>query len=140
MTGTSEFTLKLDPGNVGALLRRTLDYSYPDQTAEVLLADDTNGAQFVHAATWYTAGSNRCIYSNPGGETDAAVQTVQTSSRRFRDDEVLLPRRLTEGRSAVRVRIVYKKVDHPIYAGAAAVPEAWSEYRYDLYSYVLPGP
>jgi hypothetical protein len=138
MTGTSEFTVKLDPNNVGALLRRRLDYVYPDQKAEVLLADDVDGGPFAHAATWYTAGSNRCIYSNPPGETDAAAQNVETSTRRFRDDEVLLPRRLTEGRSTVRVRIVYEPLAQPIYPGAALVPGAWSEYRYDVYSYVLP--
>ena len=31
MTGTSEFTLALDPQNVGVLLRRKLDYQYPNQ-------------------------------------------------------------------------------------------------------------
>jgi len=36
-TGTSEFTLKLRPDNWGVLLRRKLDYSYPNQRAEVLL-------------------------------------------------------------------------------------------------------
>jgi hypothetical protein len=138
MTGTSDFTVTLDPANVGALVRRRLDYAFPDQKAEVLVADDADGATFEHAATWYTAGSNRCIYSNPSGETDAATQTVETSSRRFRDDEILLPRRLTEGRKAVRVRIVYAPLAQAIYPGAAPVAGAWSEYRYDVYSYVLP--
>ena len=34
--GTSEFTLKLDPQNFGVLLRRKLDYSFPNQRAEVV--------------------------------------------------------------------------------------------------------
>ena len=34
-TGVSEFTLKLDPQNFGVLLRRKLDYSFPNQRAEV---------------------------------------------------------------------------------------------------------
>jgi hypothetical protein len=140
MTGTTEFTVKLDPANVGALVRRRLDYAFPDQKAEVLVANDADGAAFEHAAAWYTAGSNRCIYSNPPGETDPATQNVETSSRRFRDDEILLPRRLTEGRKAVRVRIVYQPLAQPIYPGAALVAGAWSEYRYDVYSYVMPAP
>ncbi len=39
MTGTSEFTLKLEPKNFGVLLRRRLDYAFPNQRAEVEIAD-----------------------------------------------------------------------------------------------------
>ena len=34
-TGQSEFTLKLAPNNFGVLLRRKLDYAYPNERAEV---------------------------------------------------------------------------------------------------------
>ena len=37
--GTSEFRLRLRPDNLGVLLRRKLDYSFPDQRAEVYIAD-----------------------------------------------------------------------------------------------------
>ena len=40
-TGTSEFTLKLTPDNLGVMLRRTLDYSFPNQRAEVFVAEAT---------------------------------------------------------------------------------------------------
>jgi len=36
--GTSEFTLKLDGRNLGVLLRRKLDYGFPNQRAEVFVA------------------------------------------------------------------------------------------------------
>ena len=41
--GTSEFTLKVDPANFGVLLRRTLDHAYPNQRAEVDVADGPSG-------------------------------------------------------------------------------------------------
>ncbi|HEY5948423.1 MAG TPA: DUF2961 domain-containing protein [Kofleriaceae bacterium] len=121
-TGSS-FTVKLDPANQGAMLRRTLDYAIADQRAEVWIADDRDGAPFVYAATWYVAGSTTVVYSNPPGELDAATPIVQTSDRRLRDDELLIPRRLTEGRSAIRIQI---RPTGP-----------WSELRYAVYSYVL---
>ena len=37
--GTSEFTLKLEARNLGVLLRRKLDYAFPNQRAEVFVAD-----------------------------------------------------------------------------------------------------
>lgn len=37
--GVSEFRVKLRPDNKGALFRRTLDYSSPNQTAEVFIMD-----------------------------------------------------------------------------------------------------
>jgi hypothetical protein len=42
--GTSEFTLQLNPANFGALLRRKLDYSFPNQRALVYLADASPGS------------------------------------------------------------------------------------------------
>jgi hypothetical protein len=138
MTGTTELVLALDPRNVGALLRRKLDYSYPDQRAEVWVADDRDGAPFERAGTWYLAGSNTCVYSNPPGELDPPVPIVETSNRRFRDDEFLVPRRLTQGRSSVRVRIVFVPSAKPLRPGLAPPTSAWSELRYTAYSWVLP--
>lgn len=126
MSGTSEFSIALAPNNSGALIRRKLDYGYSDQRAEVSIADDTPGAAFVDVGTWYLAGSNRCVFSDPPGELDAAQPVAQSSNRQWRDDEFLLPRALTSGRSSVRVRIQF--------SGG----QAWSEYRYSVYSYVLP--
>jgi hypothetical protein len=140
--GTSEFTLKLDPANLGVMLRRKLDYQYPDQRAEVSVADASDPAaavgEFRPAGVWYLAGSNTCVFSRPKGELDPAVHTVQTSNRRFRDDEFLLPRAVTEGRSAIRVRVRFTPVDRPLFPGHPLAPQAWSEIKYTCYCYVMP--
>jgi hypothetical protein len=71
-------------------------------------------------------------------ELGATEHLIQTSNRRFRDDEFLIPRPLTRGRSAIRVRIRFTPVAIPLFPGAALGPQAWSEIRYSAYSYVLP--
>ena len=63
---------------------------------------------------------------------------VQTSNRRFRDDEFLVPRDLTEGRSAIRIRIKFTPVNRPLFPGHPIPELAWSEIRYDAYCFVLP--
>ena len=142
--GTSEFTVKVRPDNFGALLRRKLDYAYPNQRAEVFVADASNGRQIAEgdwkpAGVWYLAGSNTCIYSNPPEELGATRHEVQTSNRRFRDDEFLIGREHTRGRSAIRVRVKFTPVDVPLFPGRAFPQEpAWSEMRYACYSYVMP--
>ncbi|KAJ3063974.1 hypothetical protein HK102_008337, partial [Quaeritorhiza haematococci] len=140
-TGTSEFTLKLDPSNVGVLLRRTLDYAYPNQRAEVDVADigpDGAVGTWRGAGIWYLAGSNTCYYSNPKAELGPPEPVVQTSNRRFRDDEFSIPRDLTEGRSAIRVRVRFTPVPRPLLPGRPLPDLAWSEIRYTAYSVVTP--
>src|SRR5262249_5605379 len=86
--GTSEFNLKLDPNNMGVLLRRKLDYSIPNQRAEISVAevrDSKPAGRFVPAGVWYLAGSSTCVYSNPKEELANAQHIIQTSNRRFRD-------------------------------------------------------
>ena len=142
-TGTSEFSLRLDPNNLGVMLRRKLDYSFPNQRAEVFIADET-GADWKPAGNWYLAGANTCVYSNPGRELGDKVELgatrhiVQTSNRRFRDDEFLLPRDLTAGRSAIRVRVKFSPANIPLFPGRPLDEQAWSEIRYDAYCWVLP--
>lgn len=162
MTGVSEFTLKLDPRNLGVLLRRKLDYSFPNQRAEVYVAVPApppappkrgkakRGAPAKPAkpasvqmiwkpvGVWYLAGSNTCVYSNPKGEMDRALHVVQTSNRRFRDDEFLLPIALTKGRSAIRIQIRFTPVRRPLFPGGPTGESAWSEFRYSAYCYRLP--
>jgi len=135
-TGTSEFTLKLDPQNIGVMLRRKLDYALPHQRALVFIADE-KGADWKPAGTWYLAGSNTCVYSNPKGELGATQHIVQTSNRRFRDDEFLVPRDLTAGRRAIRVRVQFTPVRIPLFPGRPLDEQAWSEIRYDAYCFVL---
>lgn len=159
-TGTSEFTLKLRPDNLGVLLRRKLDYRYPNQRAEVFVAAEsssftsslsyskpvdsisstrtTTRTNWHKAGVWYTAGSNTCVYSNPREELGATQHIVQTSNRRFRDDEFLISRDLTRGRNAIRVRIKFTPVRRPLFPGHPISEPAWSEMRYDAYCYVTP--
>jgi hypothetical protein len=141
--GTSEFTLRLEPKNFGVLLRRKLDYAYPNQRAEVFVADASRGQEgraleWKPAGVWYLAGSNTCVYSNPKEELGATRHEVQTSNRRFRDDEFLLPRDLTEGRTAIRVRVVFTPVKRPLFPGRALPELAWNEIRYTAYCWVMP--
>jgi hypothetical protein len=75
---SSEFTVAIDPGNAGVLLRRRMDYIYARQEAEVYVDGESAGV-------WYDAGEN--VY------------------HRFRDSEFLIPPTLTRGKSAITVRI-----------------------------------
>jgi hypothetical protein len=141
LTGSSEFTLKLDPANVGVMLRRKLDYSFPNQRAEVLVSDaGTRRPRWHPAGVWYTAGSNTTVfsYASGQGELGPAEHVVETSNRRFRDDEFLLPRALTEGRGAIRIQIRFTPVTIPLFPGRALPQLAWSEMRYSAYSIVMP--
>ena len=55
----SELTLQIDPHNSGVMLRRKLDYSFPNQRAEVFVADSRSGQpEWKPAGIWYLAGSN----------------------------------------------------------------------------------
>jgi hypothetical protein len=139
MTATSEFTVKLDPDNWGVLLRRTLDFALPNQRADVFVADvSETSPQWKAAGVWYLAGSNTCVYSNPKGELGATQHNVQTSNRRFRDDEFLIGRDLTRGRDKVRVRVQFTPVTTPLFPGHPLPELGWSEIRYAAYSYVMP--
>jgi hypothetical protein len=138
-TGSSEFVLNIDPENYGVLLRRKLDYAIPNQRAEVSVADASGASpQWQAAGIWYTAGSNTCVYSNPESELGATLHVVETSNRRFRDDEFLVPRNLTRGRSSIRIRIHFKPLPVPLYPEYPLPPLAWSEMHYSCYSFVVP--
>ena len=149
--GESEFTIKLDPDNVGALLRRTLDYSFPNQTAEVFIADiDKNSRSenrkkadqillWEKVGVWYLAGSNTYLYSFPQGELEKRELWTKTSNRRFRDDEFLIPANLTRGKKAVKVRIIFIPDDQKLFPDFPFPKKsAWSELRYKIYSIVIP--
>jgi hypothetical protein len=139
--GTSQFVLNLNDDNWGVLLRRTLDYQYPNQCAEVFVADgavEETQRKWESAGTWYLAGSNTCVYSNPKDELGATEHKAQTSNRRFRDDEFLIGRDLTRGREAIAVKLKFVPIERPLFPGAAASDIGWSEIRYDCYCYVMP--
>ncbi len=138
----SEFTLKLEPNNFGAMLRRKLDYSFPNQRADVFVADGAKSqlidADWKLAGIWYLAGANTCVYSDAKGELGETQHNVQTSNRRFRDDEFLIARELTQGRSAIRVRVKFTPIERPLFPGHPIPELAWSEIRYDAYCFVMP--
>ena len=138
-TGSSEFTLTLRPDNFGVLLRRKLDYQFPNQRAEVFVSD-ANGRppRWQDAGISYLAGGDTCVYSNPKTELGATEHRVETSNRRFRDDEFLIPRRLTEGRQAIRVKVQFLPVNRPLFPGQPVPELAWSEIKYSAYCFVLP--
>lgn len=99
--------MKISPRNLGITLRRTLDYSLPNQRAEVFLADASGNSrsdepfEWKPAGVWHLAGSNRCVYSNPKDELGATEHVIETSDRRFRDDEFLISGRDLELLQAV---------------------------------------
>jgi hypothetical protein len=138
--GSSAFTVRIDPRNLGVMLRRKLDYSFPNQRAEVYVSAATGKPQWKPAGIWYLAGSNTCVFSfgKGGQELGSTLHNVQTSNRRFRDDEFLIPRDLTKGRSAIRVRVKFTPVERPLFPGHPLPELAWSEFRYTVYSIVMP--
>lgn len=141
-TGASTFTMNLQPDNHGVLLRRTLDYQYPNQQADVYVADGAaprGQAKWERAGTWYTAGSNTCLFSDPHKELGAAQETVITSNRRFRDAEFLIPKALTQGRESIHVRTVFKPVERELFPGHPFPNQTrWSAFAYQAYCYVMP--
>lgn len=139
--GSSEFTLELRRDNLGVLLRRTLDYKYANQRAEVYVADTKDDEpEWQSAGVWYLAGSNTFYHSYPrkGGELGKSDPVVMSSNRRFRDDEFLIPRNLTQGRTAIRVRVKFTPVEIPLLPGRAIDKLVWSEMHYSAYCYVMP--
>jgi hypothetical protein len=136
--GTSEFTVSLVPENRGVLLRRTLDYSFPNQSAEVFVSAD-DGKSWQSAGIWYLAGSNTFYHSYPKDEPGTRTPNVLTSNRRFRDDEFLLPEVVTRGHDKIRVRIRTIENKQELLPGVPfPKPSHWSELKYEAYCYVLP--
>ena len=63
---------------------------------------------------------------------------VQTSNRRFRDDEFLIPRKLTKGAEKLRVRVEFTPVEIPLLPDMPVGELAWSEIRYQAFCLVMP--
>jgi hypothetical protein len=132
-TGTSEFSLKINPSNQGVLLRRTLDYGFYNQRARVYVADSTpGGTRWDYAGTWYLAGSTACVYSNPPGELDPVNNQVEISDQALREDEFLLPLSLTRNRKSVRIRLEFapRKKSAGLFPGYPGPSSGWSEISY----------
>jgi hypothetical protein len=80
------------------------------------------------------------VYSNPPGELDAPTPVLETTLRRWREDEFLIARALTEGRTALHLRITPQPRGLPFLQspGAPVPPEDWSAFRYWAYSWKYP--
>jgi hypothetical protein len=50
----------------------------------------------------------------------------------------MIARRLTQGRKAIRIRVEFQPVGLPLFQGHPPADEAWTEFRYRAYSFVLP--
>lgn len=146
----SEFVLSVKPDAVGVMLRRRLDMSYPNQKAVIYVADaNSENPTWEEAGTWYTAGGNTVVYGDPRAgmrgnnlpntELSPPAHIAQTSNRRWREDEFLLPPRLTHGRERIRVRCEFVPVGTPLFPGHPPQDEAWTEFRYWAYCFVVPG-
>lgn len=137
-TAASEFTVQLRPDNRGVLLRRTLDYKFPNQRAEVYIGNAAGDPGWQRAGIWYLAGANTCVYSDAHGELGATRHDVVVSNRRLRDDEFVIGPDLTAGRNAMRVRVVFTPVVRPLFPGHPLPELAWSELDYKVYCFVTP--
>ena len=140
--GTSEFEIALHEDNLGVLIRRTLDYSFPNQTAIIYIADadkEESKPEWKKAGVWYLAGSNTALFSDPGGELEKRLNRTKTSNRRFRDDEFLIPAKLTENRTKIRVKVVFVPNEQELFPDFPFPKKsAWSELDYTIYSYIIP--
>jgi hypothetical protein len=111
---------------------------------------DANSAtpKWEEAGVWFTAGGNTVVFGDPRVipepkrkqhvELAPPAHIVQTSNRRWRDDEFLLPTRLTHGRTKIRVRCEFVPVKEPLFPGQPLQDEAWTEFRYWAYCFVMP--
>ena len=104
-SGQSSFELQIAPANKGVLLRRTLDLAFANQRARVHVRSCATTNEWTDAGVWFTAGSNTVVFSDPHNETGApnSAEVVQTSNRRFRQEECLLAAGLTVGCSTMGV-------------------------------------
>lgn len=144
MRGTTQFVVDVVPGNLGVMLRRKFDYQYPNQHARVYVKP-VDGENWALAGEWYTAGSNTCVYSRPQGrsfterEFAPTEHHVITGNRRWREEEFLIGRELSEGHQKLRIKIEFIKNDKALFPGQAFPKEsAWSAARYWVYCFEVP--
>ena len=71
-------------------------------------------------------------------DRDAVLNARSAVTAAVRDDEFLVPRTLTEGRSAIQLRIRFTPVKRPLFPGQPLPELAWSEIRYTAYCFVMP--
>ena len=109
----------------------------PRMHMKVIIGD---GA-WAYVGEWYTAGSNTCVYSYPRkqGELGKTQHEIVTSNRRWREEEFLVPRHLTEGVKQLAIKLQHVPDTRPLFPGHPFPAEsAWSEARYWAYCYRMP--
>ncbi len=124
----------------------------------MLVRDDSGTGDWREAGIWYTAGGNTVLFADPREETPEEfkhlrgkelqramelappVRVIRTSNRRWEEDEFMIPQSLTEGRERVRLRLEFMPVKLPLFPGHPVADEAWTEYRYQAYCFVMPRP
>ena len=94
MRGVSEFTMQLDPDNHGVMLRRKFDYQYPNQRAKVSVRPAGSDEPWQYVGEWYTAGSNTCVHSRPGGDNFSPAELGPDRAQRHHQQPPLARRRV----------------------------------------------
>eukprot|EP00039_Didymoeca_costata_P021860 m.345599 g.345599 ORF g.345599 m.345599 type:complete len:741 (+) comp26860_c0_seq1:167-2389(+) len=139
-SSVSSFTVNVAPQNKGIMLRRTLDLAYADQNATVAIRSSaTNSCWRLLKAPWFTGGSNTVVFSDPSTETGEPMTSVklETSNRRFRDVEYLIPSSATKNCTKVDVMITYQKVTQDIFPGQPfPKQDGWTEFGWEVWSIV----
>jgi hypothetical protein len=145
MRGTTQFTAKILEDNHGVMIRRKFDYHYPNQKARVYVKRPDE-KEYRYIDTWYTAGSNNCVYSEPKGkiftevELAPSVPVAITSNRRWREEEFVIASKFTRGTDKIDIKLEFVPDTREMFPGHPFPdPSAWSESRYWVYSYVMPG-
>lgn len=143
-TTESQFTLALNADNLGVMLRRTFDYLYPNQRAEVSVRGSSDD-EWQPVGTWYTPGSNTCVFSygdgsrTPESEAGGPANEERTVNRRFIQSEFMIGPSHTSGQESIQVRIVHAPKERELWPGNPFPSEtAWSEIRYDVYCLRMP--
>jgi hypothetical protein len=108
-TGTTSFTVNVNPNNVGTFLRRTFNYCIANQRAIVTIDGQPAGI-------WYDAGNS------PGTGID-------NHPRCWRDEDFPLPANLTVGKSSVTITLTFVPTTQP-------ANTTWTSVDYQMYSYV----
>jgi hypothetical protein len=126
------------------MLRRKLDYVYPNQHANIYVrAAGTTDWKF--AGEWYTAGSNTYYHSYPKGkaftedELKMPEPEIIAGNRRWREEEFLIAEEHTKGIEKLEIKIEFIPNKKQLLPGVDFPAEsAWSEARYWVYCYSMP--
>ena len=138
---------------VGVMLRRRLDLAVSQPEGQHLRgrrggreAGVGKGRHLVHGRRQHgrlrrsADGHSRARDSTQQVELHAAGTSPQTSNRRWREDEFLLPPQ-ADARAATRFASAANSCPsaNPLFPGHPPQEEAWTEFRYWAYCFVMPG-